>query len=445
MLTVASLVLAVAVAALVMFGAAGDGYRVGLTLPNAGQLVEGNQVKVGGVPVGLVEEILLSDDGRAAMELSILDEGLAPLHEGTTATLRSTSLAGIANRYLALHPGPNDAPEIPDGGEIPAEDGRAAVDLDQVLNTLGPATQADLRAAVRESASIFEDEDTARQVNEALEVLNPALSQGAATARELARDRRELERLLVESAQVSSAIASRPEDLEELVGNALAATGELARESEAIESSLERLPPTLRRTNTTLVNLRGTIRDLRPAVREARPAAPLLSETLTRLRPIARAALPEVRALRRTIDRPRSSADLMGVLRGLEEVARVAVPAFDSTVKVVADAMPVVRDARPYTPELFGGLVNGFGGTTAGYYDANGHYARISVQSSVYSLNDEGTLVPVPEAPDGLAGYRKRVIERCPGAATQPAPDRSNPFRDGRGDDFPCDLEDSPR
>ncbi len=110
-LTLAALGLAVVAAAVLMFGA-GEGYRVHLTLDNAGQLVEGNQVKVGGRPVGLVESIELQDDARARIEVSIEDE-LAPLHEGSVMTLRATSLSGIANRYLALEPGRNDEPEIP--------------------------------------------------------------------------------------------------------------------------------------------------------------------------------------------------------------------------------------------------------------------------------------------------------------------------------------------
>ena len=54
-LTVVSLALVVLAAGVLMFGA-GSGYRVYLTLDNAGQLVKGNQVKVGGRPVGLIEE-----------------------------------------------------------------------------------------------------------------------------------------------------------------------------------------------------------------------------------------------------------------------------------------------------------------------------------------------------------------------------------------------------
>ena len=436
-LTVVALVVAVVAAAMLMFQ--GDDYRVTLVLDNAGQLVKGNQVKVGGRPVGLVESIELQDDARARIEVSIDDE-FAPLHEGSVMTLRATSLSGIANRYLALEPGRNDGAAIPDGGQIRAEDGREAVDLDQLLNTLDHETQRDLQAFVRNAGDAFV---SAREANAGLEALNPALSQSAATFRALMRDQGDLERFIVRSAQVVADVSSRPEHLDALVGNALGAVGALSRESAALERAIGRLPPTLRKTNTTLVNLRATLRDVRPLVRDARPVAPLLSDTFDELRPLARDARPVVERTRATIDRPGTRDDLLGVLRGLVGLSREAVPAFDSTVKTVEDALPVVREVRPYVPDLVGGLFNGFGGTTAGYYDANGHYARISFQGSVVTLTGLGSLLPRPPEEQGLAGFRTKVTRRCPGAGTQPADDGSNPWIPTA--DFPCDREDTPR
>src|SRR4051794_35053675 len=100
----------------------GPAYEVRLTGASASQLVRGDRVKVGGVPVGKVSSIGLSPDGRARLTLSLRDDSLTPLHAGTKALIRSTSLAGIANRYVALFPGPGNGARIPDGGQIPAED-----------------------------------------------------------------------------------------------------------------------------------------------------------------------------------------------------------------------------------------------------------------------------------------------------------------------------------
>lgn len=419
----------------------GSGYEVSLTVSNASQLVKGNQVKVGGVAVGKVSAIGLTPDGQARLKLSLRDDALTPLHVGTKAVIRSTSLAGIANRYVALFPGPNDAPAIPDGGQLPAEDATPEVDLDAVLNTLGPSAQKDLHDLVSAGSAMISPK-AERQANEGIEALNPALSQSAATMREIIRDQPAFERFILESAKVVSTVASRPQDLDQAVGNVAGTLATLARRSAELDRTLVKLPDTLRSGNTTLVNLRATLSDLRPAFRDAAPAAPLLSTLLERLSPVARDAIPLVKRVRRTVDAPGSRPDLLQVVEQFEPLARTAAPAFESANKALGDLLPLVREIRPYTPDVLGGLVNGFGGTTTGYYDANGHYARISFQGSPYSLNNLGSLAPVPPTRDGMTGYRKGITARCPGAAAQPAGDKSNPYVTS---ETKCRPEDAPK
>src|SRR5829696_432704 len=146
-MTVLLVVVAVLTVGVLLF-ASGKPYRLTLRLDNASQLVKGNQVKVGGVPVGSISKLELGADSLAEVEVSIEDPELDPLHEGTRAEVRSTSLAGVANRYIALTPGPVNEPEIADGGKIPAEDATSEVDLDQLLNTLDSETQRDLKTLV---------------------------------------------------------------------------------------------------------------------------------------------------------------------------------------------------------------------------------------------------------------------------------------------------------
>ena len=440
LLTVGAVALAVLIAGFLLLRGGGGGYRVSMTLDNANQLVRGNQVKVGGVPVGSVTKITLADDGRARIELKIEDEGLQPLHTGTHATVRSTSLSGIANRYVALQPGPSGDPEIDDGGSIPAEGVHGEVDLDEVLNTLDPSVQKDLRSAVRNLGGAFEGQ-AGRDLNAGIEALNPALSQTGITEQEILRDQATFEKFLTESADVVSAVATRDERIPPLVANAHATLGAVANRSENLESSLRQLPPTLRQTNTTLVDVRGAIGDLRPTVRLARPVAPLLTDFLLDLQPTARQARPVIGDLRATIDSPGGS-DLIGVVRGLEPVARAGVPAFEATVPTVKDLLPVLRDLRPYAPDVVGGLLNGFGGSTGSYYDANGHYARISFHSSAYSGQGLLSFLPSPDQSDGLAGFRRFVVRRCAGAGAQTHPDRSNPYIENGA---VCSPEDNPR
>ncbi len=389
--------------------------------------------------VGSVTKIALADDGRARIELKI-DDDLAPLHRGTQASVRSASLSGIANRYIALQPGPSDDPEIEDGGSIPAEGVHGEVDLDELLNSLDPDVQRDLRLAVRQLGVAF-DPQAGRDLNEGIRALNPALSQAGLTEDQVLRDQEKFERFLTQSADVVSAVATRDDRIPALVANAHASLDAVARRSENLESTLRQLPPTLRQTNTTLVDLRGAVADLRPTVRLAQPVAPLITDFLTDLQPTTRLARPVVSDLRETIDSPGGS-DLIGVLRGLEPVARVGVPAFKATVPTVADLLPVLKELRPYAPDVVGGLLNGFGGSTGPYYDANGHYARISFHSSAYSGQGLLSFLPSPDQSDGLAGFRRFIVRRCPGAGTQTHPDKSNPYIE---DPKVCSEGDTPK
>ena len=77
-------------------------------------------------------DLKLTDDAQAEVDITV-DE---PLHEGTTAIVRSTSLSGIANRYISITPGPDNAPELDDGATLTADKTTSPVDLDQLFNTL---------------------------------------------------------------------------------------------------------------------------------------------------------------------------------------------------------------------------------------------------------------------------------------------------------------------
>jgi phospholipid/cholesterol/gamma-HCH transport system substrate-binding protein len=424
-LTLTLVALAVAIIAWLLFSSAGDPYRVTLDLDNASQLVNGDLVKVGGVRVGSITSLELGPDAAARIEISIDDKSVTPLPRGTKAEVRSTSLAGVANRYIALQPGPQNAPAIADGGTIPASDGSSEVDLDEVLNTLDPNTLRDLKQLLHGGGGALAGRG--QQLGRAIDALDPALSQTDLLEREVLRDQGTFARFLVESGDVVSSVATRRPQLERLVASGRSTLEEIAAHDTQVDSLLRRLPTTLRVTNTTLVNLRAALRDIDPTIKLAGPVAAPLAVTLNRLRPVARDARPVVARLRRTIDRPGSS-DLLGVLARLPRLERPAVPALDSTAATATDLLPILTEARPYTPDVVGGLLNGFGGSTAGYYDANGHYTRISFQSSVYSLNNLGSLLPTPPALGGITGYRRDVTGRCPGAATQSAPDHSNPW-----------------
>src|SRR5882672_7676907 len=317
-LTLAALIAAVVLCAYLLISSS-SGYTVHALVSDAGQIVKGNEVQVGGVPVGSVDAIKLRDGGRSAeLDLSI-DGGEAPLHEGTTATIRNPSLTSVAGRYVSLVPGPNSAPEIPDGGEIPTADTTEIVDLDQLLNSLDPSTVADLSQVIHGSADAANGRG--RQLAAAINALNPALSRSADVLGQLGGDQHALQQLVVNGSQVVKTLAQHGTELTSGTTAASSALNAIAGRQRELSSALAEAPPTLRRAVPTLASVRGLLRRLDPALTEARPVVAGVSRLLPRLRPATKqlsAVLPQLRSL---VSSPTPDDDATDLLRRLPQLA----------------------------------------------------------------------------------------------------------------------------
>jgi len=422
-LAVAALIGAAVLIGLLMFG--GDsGYKVTAVFENAGQLVKGNQVRVGGRTIGTVDAIELDGNAQAVVEMTIDDDQLTPLNEGTTATVRSPSLSGIANRFVALNPGPDDADELADGGRIEADETASPVDLDQLFNTFDPKTRRGLQKLIQGQATYIGGRS--REARRALEYLSPALSSTSRLTKELVYDGVAFERFLVDTSRVMDTIAERRDDLSSLVANANATTGAIGDESESLNQALGGLPTSLRKANTTFVNLRSTLDELDPLVAESKPATRELAPFLSRLRPLVADARPTVRDLRVLIKAPGRNNDLIDLTRKLPRLQQLTSTVFPRAIRTMNRSQDFVDTLRQYTPDLAGWFTKF--GQSAAAYDANGNYARIQPIFSPFSVNDAtGLLTPVTPA-QRLDGFEQRQFRRCPGGAMQPPPDGSAPI-----------------
>jgi len=419
-------VLLVLVAAAMVVLRDGRPYRVTMTVADAGQLVDGNEVRVAGAVVGKVDGIDLTDDGRARVTLRIDDERLRPLHRGTRAIIRNSSLSSVAGRIVVLEAGPDDAPAIPDGGGLAAVDARGTTDIDQVLNTLDSASMdAIRRIATGGARTLAGAEDATRLL---LERLSPAVARTGALARALTDDRGTLERLVVSGATTAGAVADRREDVTVGIAQTAAVLRATADRRGELSATLRRAPAVLRQASTTFAGFRGLVTDLRPALREARRIAPGLADLLRLLGPLADDALPVVRDLRATVPR------LTVALRRTPALAEAGVPALRETTTALRPLRPVISDVRAYTPDIVHGLVVGFGGKAASLYDANGHIGRLEPVVNMATLPSvlEG-LGPLLGTSIGanLGDFTTRNVNRCPGSATQAAADGSNPWAVG--------------
>jgi phospholipid/cholesterol/gamma-HCH transport system substrate-binding protein len=421
--------------------AGGDKYTVKATFQTAGQLVKGNEVQVGGKPIGKVTSIELTDDGQAEVELEV-DSEFEPLHDGTRAMVRVGSLSGIAGRYVSLTPGPNDGSEIDDGGRIDVDDTTTPVDLDQLFNTLDKDTRKGLQQIIQGGAAQYGGR--VEEASEAAKYFSPALSTSSQLTRELTRDDKRLEDFIVDTATVVGAIAERRDDLADLVTNANTTARAIGDENVALGRALGLLPPTLRKANTTFVNLRAALGDLDTLVAESKPATKDLAPFFRALRPLVEDAEPTIADLRFLIRKRGPNNDLIELTRKQPRLNKLASVAFPRSIGALRKSQPVIEYIRPYTPDLAGWITK-FGQGAAGY-DAHGHFARIQPMFNPFSLTSSPLLGQVlTPAMEGtrLQGLETTQSFRCPGGSTQPPPDGSAPWRDSDGD-LDCNPETVP-
>jgi phospholipid/cholesterol/gamma-HCH transport system substrate-binding protein len=437
---IAALAVAVIVLAIVFLGGSG-GHKYTLVFQNAGQLVPDNQVLIGGSPVGSVESIDLSENNLAEVHVEVSQE----LHEGTTATIRATSLSGVANHYVSISPGPNSSPALDEGAELGLSSTTTPVDIDQFFNTFPPSVRKGLSNFIKGNAAIYTG--AAPEANQSYKYFGPALNRTDAFVKELNADQNLFSRFIVSSSKLATTVAGRGEELSSAISNANTAFSAIATQNVALDQSLRRLPPVMRQANTTFVNLRAALDDLDPLVETAKPATKNLAPFLAELRPVLSKFVPFTRNLRLTVSRPGKANDLGELLTVLPVVQERAAKAFPHAEDAIAAFQPNLNFARAYTPDLFNGL--GKIGQVAGYYDGNGHYVRAATAAQNLFSYNAGSLEPITKAQQFNAfGESAPVHRRCPGGATQAAPDGSNPFVDppssGSVNSSECNPADAP-
>jgi phospholipid/cholesterol/gamma-HCH transport system substrate-binding protein len=421
---IAALAVVVIVLAVVFFSG-GGGHKYTLVFQNAGQLVPDNQVLVGGSPVGKVESIELTDNDLAAVNVEVEQE----LHEGTTATIRATSLSGVANHYVSISPGPNSSPALEDGAELGLSSTTTPVDIDQFFNTFPPKVRQGLANFIKGNAEIYSGQG--KNANDAYKYFGTALNRTGAFARELNADQRLLSRFIVSSARLTTAVAGSGEQLSSAVGNATTAFNSIASQNENFDATLRELPPVLRQSNTTFVNLRAALDDLEPLVETAKPATKELAPFLAELRPVFQKLVPFTHNLRLVVSRPGKGNDAADLLATLPKVEQLASNAFPHSEQAIEGFQPNLDFIRAYTPDLFNAI--GKLGQVSGYYDGNGHYVRaVTAGQNLFKYNaGSSELEPIKKSEQFAPFENVHTHRRCPGGATQPAADGSSPWVGG--------------
>jgi virulence factor Mce-like protein len=149
-------------------------YDLSARVPNGSNLVPGNEVRIGGFRVGVVDTIKPATqvvNGRTrpiAVVNMKLDKTAEPVSVDTKLIIRSRSALGL--KYVELTPG-RSKQTFKAGGTMPLSDSTLPVEFDDFLNTFNLPT----RTASRISLSGYGDAFAGRgqDLNQAIAALNP--------------------------------------------------------------------------------------------------------------------------------------------------------------------------------------------------------------------------------------------------------------------------------
>jgi phospholipid/cholesterol/gamma-HCH transport system substrate-binding protein len=417
---IGALLAVVVVLAIILFSG-GGGHKYTLMFQNAGQLVNDNQVMIGGSPVGTVASIELSPNNLAEVEVEVEQE----LHEGTTAVIRATSLSGVANHYVSISPGPNSSPALEEGATLGLSSTTTPVDIDQLFNSFPPKVREGLQNFIKGNGQIYAGRG--KEANESYEYFGTALNRATNFASELNADEELLSKFLVSSGKLTTAVAGRGAQLSSAVSNANKAFKAINTQNVALSESLEELPPVMRQANTTFVNLRAALDDVEPLVNTAKPATKNLAPFLAELRPVLNKFIPFTQNLTLALNRPGKHNDTTELLRTIPTVQQLASSTFPHAEDAISAFQPQLNFIRSYTPDLFNGIAKL--GQVSGYYDGNGHYLRGATALLNVFKDENGTLTPNPKSEQLVPlGEPKGTPRRCPGGATASPADNSAPY-----------------
>lgn len=376
---------------------------------DVGSLVVGDDVRIGGVRVGRVSEIVL-EDGKPIATLEF--DGERPIYRNSRAQAASVGArSALGQKYVDFFPGGEEAGLLGADEIIPAVRTQGAQELSDVLAVLDAPTRKALGSTLRQLGGGMRGHSG--DVKDALRALPTMLPDLGIVAKALTADGGEdLTTLLRVTDSLARRFANRQDEIGDTVRQLDRTLAAVAVDNGTpLDGTLTKAADTLPEVRSALRSLRDPLADTESAMAALRGGARALGD-----------ATPDVRAVLR---------DGRAPLDKLPSVSDKAVPAVEALTDTVADARPVAGDVRqalddlqvplhvlaPYSPEV--AMFFTYGTNALSWSDDAGHWLRFYVIANTESVDGalpafEDPLVardayPAPgQAPknrrDGIAG-----------------------------------------
>jgi virulence factor Mce-like protein len=300
-------------------------------------LVEGNEVRVGGFRVGVVEKIgtgtkMVDAKPRAIAVLKMkLDKKAEPLPKDTTVLVRPRSALGL--KYVELSVGTSKESYLP-GDTIPLAQARTPVEFDDLLNTFDHETRQHAQDATAGFGSALAGRG--QDVNAAIESLAPFFRYLTPVMQNLADPETDLDDFFRQIGRAAAQVAPVADVQARLFSEMADTFAAIGQNPDALRATIDQSPPTLDVAITSLREQRPFLADFADLSRRLRPAARVLPAALPRLNAALRVGTP---VTRRSVI---LSDHTTGVLEALDELA-----AEPDTLLGLKDLTALVRSAGP--------------------------------------------------------------------------------------------------
>jgi virulence factor Mce-like protein len=220
-----TLLLTFYIAGQIMGASFNDRYRLVATFDDVTGLLDGDQVKVAGMPVGRVTDINVKN-GKAEVRMEV-DETLR-LPSDTMAAVRWRNLIG--QRMIYLEPGRSQT-LLGDGARVPHT--RSVVDLGEIVNNLGPLTRSLDPAQINQVLNAFATllDGNEGNINLLIQNLDGLLQTFAAR-------RQVVEQMTSDYTTVSDAVARRDRQIAQSVDNLAQLTDVFAKNRRLLDDAV---------------------------------------------------------------------------------------------------------------------------------------------------------------------------------------------------------------
>ena len=245
------------------FGPLPPVYTVSFTVNDADGLVEGDDVRIAGIPVGKVLFVRTGPDGAQVTMGIDRAKGYDPIYSDATVLIRPKSLLG--EKYVDMNRGSSNV-EVPDGGALPKSQAASQVEVDQVLNNSDPATRKALSVDLQ-SLGIGLD-GRGQDLNATLPELQQ-ISEHLSNVSARFKDRSaQIDHILVDTDTILSTLADEHAQLAQLIQSADGVTGTIAANDQHLANLINNGSDTFARLNVAYA-LQNNDQNIRTATQTA--------------------------------------------------------------------------------------------------------------------------------------------------------------------------------